>query len=77
MFSFLEKISTALNGLNEQVGKAVSWLTTLLVLLFVYDVFMRYLFNSTAVWIGELEWHLFALIFLLGGGYAFKNDRHV
>ena len=25
----------------------------------------------------ELEWHLFALIFLLGAGYAFKHDRHV
>jgi len=63
--------------LNELVGRAVSFLTFGLVLLFVYDVFMRYLFNSTAVWIGELEWHLFALIFLLAGGYAFKNDRHV
>ena len=77
MLSILEKISAVLSGLNEQVGRAVSWLTTLLVLLFVYDVFMRYLFNSTAVWIGELEWHLFALVFLLAGGYAFKNDRHV
>jgi TRAP-type mannitol/chloroaromatic compound transport system permease small subunit len=25
----------------------------------------------------ELEWHLFALLFLLGAGYALKHDRHV
>ena len=25
----------------------------------------------------ELEWHVFAAIFLLGAGYAFKHDRHV
>ena len=25
----------------------------------------------------ELEWHLFALIFLLGAGFAFKHDKHV
>jgi len=25
----------------------------------------------------ELEWHLFALVFLIGAGYAFKHDRHV
>ena len=41
------------------------------------DVIRRYLFNQTAVWITELEWHLFALIFLIGAGYALKHDKHV
>ena len=66
-----------ISKLNEWVGRAVSWLTFVLVLLVVVDVTLRYLFNSTAVWIGELEWHLFALIFLLGAGYALRHDRHV
>ena len=69
--------SMFLKNLNEYIGRAVSWLTFILVILVVYDVLMRYLFNSTAVWIGELEWHLFALLFLLGAGYALKHDRHV
>ena len=41
------------------------------------DVFTRYLLSDSAAWIMELEWHLFAVIFLLGAGYAFKHDRHV
>jgi len=54
-----------------------AWLTTVLVLLMCYDVFMRYTFDSSKAWILELEWHFFALIFLLGTSYALKEDKHV
>ena len=53
------------------------WLTTALVLLIFVDVILRYLFSSTSAWVIELEWHLFALIFLLGAGYALHKDQHV
>jgi TRAP-type mannitol/chloroaromatic compound transport system permease small subunit len=66
-----------INQLNEHVGRAVAWLTAALVLLICYDVFSRYALSHTAAWTMELEWHLFALIFLLGAGYAFRHDRHV
>jgi len=62
---------------NEWVGNLASWLTLTLVILIVYDVVMRYLFNKSSVAIYELEWHLFALIFLLGAAFALKHDRHV
>ncbi len=77
MQAFLKRVARLLNQINEAVGKSVSWLTTALVLIICIDVFLRYLFGKTSVWIGELQWHLFALIFLLGAGYAFKHDRHV
>ena len=66
-----------LREINEWIGVNVSWLTTALVLLICYDVAMRYLFSNTAAWVGELEWHLFAIVFLLGAGYTFKHDQHV
>ena len=66
-----------LREINEWIGTNVSWLTTALVLLICYDVAMRYLFSNTAAWVGELEWHLFAIVFLLGAGYTFKHDQHV
>ena len=75
--SLLLKLSKWINALNEQVGRAAAWFTTLLVLLVCFDVITRYLYNDTAAWIMELEWHFFALIFLLGSGYALKHDRHV
>jgi TRAP-type mannitol/chloroaromatic compound transport system permease small subunit len=46
-------------------------------LLICFNVAQRYLFNHSEAWRTELEWHLFALIFLLGAGYALKHDKHV
>lgn len=73
----LQKIADFINHINEKVGRAASWLTTVLVLLVVIDVIFRYLFNTSKAWTIEMEWHLFALIFLFGSGYALKYDRHV
>ena len=42
-----------------------------------YDVIVRYLFDSSSVALQELEWHIFAIIFLLAAGYTLKIDEHV
>lgn len=70
LISFIDK-------LNEVVGRVVSWCTVLLALLIVGDVLRRTIFKTASVWIMELQWHLFALVFLLGAGFALKHDRHV
>lgn len=77
MIAFLKFIIRFANAINERVGKTVSWLTLFLVFLVCIDVGRRYLLNRASIWGMELEWHLFAAIFLLGAGYAFKHDRHV
>lgn len=41
------------------------------------DVILRYLFSNTKTWIIELEWHLFALIFLIGAAITYQKDEHV
>ncbi len=64
-------------AVNRAVGKVLGWLAGLLVLLFCFDVVARYVFNFSSPAIFELEWHLFATIFLLGAGYTLLNDRHV
>ncbi|HEC58097.1 hypothetical protein LCGC14_0922860 [marine sediment metagenome] len=67
----------AIDTFIEWTGKATSWLVVGLVLLICYDVAMRYLFQQGSVALQELEWHLFALIFLLGSAYTLKHDEHV
>jgi len=71
------KVSHLLSQINEKVGRVTSWITATLMLLICFNVTMRYLFNNSEAWRTELEWHLFALIFLLGAGYALKHDKHV
>ncbi len=74
---FVRKCVGAIDALNEKVGQGVSWLTTVLVLVVVFDVFTRYVLNASMVAVQELEWHLFAVIFLLGAAYTLKHDKHV
>ena len=66
-----------IDGLNEYIGIFVSWLTTLMVLVVFYDTVMRYAFKKGNVAIQELEWHLFAVVFLIGAAYALKQGVHV
>lgn len=66
-----------IDQISDRVGWAVSWLTLLMVVITAYDVIMRYIFNITFVFIQELEWYLFSLVFLLAAGYALRYDAHV
>jgi TRAP-type mannitol/chloroaromatic compound transport system permease small subunit len=66
-----------IDGLNEKVGYFTAWLTTLLVLVVCYDVFTRYVLNSSKVAVQELEWHIFSVIFLIGAAYTLLKDKHV
>lgn len=75
--SFARRYVGFADALNEKVGFGVSWLTSLLVLVVCYDVFTRYLLKNSIVAVQELEWHLFAVIFLVGAAYTLKHNRHV
>ena len=74
---FLSNIARGIDILNEWVGRGVSWVTLGLVLTVFIDVVMRYLLNTSYVFTQELEWHLFAFIFLIGAGYTLLHDGHV
>ncbi len=70
-------IISGIDTLTEWVGRLASWLILALVLLICYDVTMRYAFQQGSIALQELEWHLFALIFLLGAAYTHKHNGHV
>lgn len=74
---FFTKVYRSIDALNEWVGRAVSWVTFLLVLVVFADVVMRYLFKTSFVFTQELEWQLFSFIFLVGAGYTLLHDGHV
>ncbi|WP_420317511.1 TRAP transporter small permease subunit [Ekhidna sp.] len=63
--------------MNKAIGKAVSWLTLILVLVIVVDVILRYTLSITSAASFEMEWHLFAAIFLIGAAYTLSEDKHI
>ena len=75
--SFLEKFVRLIDGLSDKIGYLVGWLTTLMVLTVFYDTVMRYAFHEGNVALQELEWHLFAIVFLIGAAYTLKEGGHV
>ena len=65
----------------RRVTLACGWLACLAMVLLLlnvfYDVIMRYAFNDVSIGMQEMEWHLFAIVFLLGTPYAMQKDGHV
>jgi len=63
------------------VSKACGWIASvafvLMMLNVFYDVVARYVFNEVSIGMQEMEWHLYAVIFLMGIPYAMRTDGHV
>ncbi len=77
IISFLGMLCRGIDTLNEWIGRGVAWATFLVVIVVFTDVVMRYAFKTSFVFTQELEWHLFAFIFLMGAGYTLLKDGHV
>jgi len=52
-------------------------MTTVLVIIISLDVFLRKAFKLSKPWVLDLEWEIFAAIFLIGMSYTLKYDKHV
>jgi len=73
----LLRLSGLIDALTERVGQAARWLILLTALISAGNATARYAFNlSSNAWL-EVQWYLFAAVFLLCAGYALKHDQHV
>jgi len=66
-----------LEKIIKRIGDSCSWLSFILVILISLDVFLRYIFNFSSASLYELEWHMFAIIFLIGSSLTLQRDEHV
>jgi len=73
----LLRLEQVINGFSDLLGKIAGVLLVLLLFNVFYDVIMRYMFNDVSIGMQELEWHLYATIFLLGVSYTLRHDGHV
>jgi TRAP-type mannitol/chloroaromatic compound transport system permease small subunit len=70
-------ISRAIDALNERVGRIVLWFVLVMVLVSAGNAVSRYLFNISSNAFLELQWYLFALVFLLCAGYTLLHNEHI
>lgn len=70
-------ISRAIDALNERIGRVILWLVLAMVLVSSGNAVSRYLLNASSnAWL-ELQWYLFAVVFLLCAGYALLHNEHI
>jgi TRAP-type mannitol/chloroaromatic compound transport system permease small subunit len=70
-------LSRSIDRLNEFIGKWVSWLILLAVLVSAGNAIIRKAFNmSSNAWL-ELQWYLFGAAFLLATAYTLRQNEHI
>lgn len=70
-------ISKVIDRVNEFIGKAVSWLILVSILISAGNAVIRKMFNeSSNAWL-ELQWYLFGAAFLLAAAYTLKQNEHI
>lgn len=71
------KLSALIDALNERVGQTVYWLVLVMALISAGNAVVRYVFNySSNAWL-EVQWYLFATVFLLCAGYTLLRNEHI
>lgn len=75
--NLLHKFEQAINRLSGAFGWLAGWLCVAMIGVVFSDVVARYVFASGSIAMQELEWHLFAAIFLLGAAYTMRENANV
>jgi len=66
-----------LDWICEKSGVFVALWTVNAVVIYAYEVLMRYLFNMPTIWVHESSYLLFGMQYLLAGGFAMLHGSHV
>ena len=66
-----------IDNFTEFIGKTISWLTLLMVVLTFIIVVMRYGFNFGSIAMQESVIYCHGLVFMLGAAYTLKANGHV
>ncbi len=73
----LLKFAALIDGINERVGKAATWLVLIVVVISAGNAVMRYGINWSSNGLLEIQWYMFSGIFLLCAGYVFLKNEHI
>lgn len=73
----MRKFCRIIDAVSERVGKGISFLVILMVLLLVYEVIMRYAFNNPTVFAHETSLFLYGSTGMLAGAWVLRHDGHV
>ena len=74
---FLLQASRWIDKLSEFVGRWVAWLILAAVVISAGNAIVRKAFDQSSNGLLEIQWYLFAAVFLLAAGYTLLRQEHV
>ncbi len=75
--SFLLQLSRLIDRFSEFIGRWVAWLVLVAVLISAINAIIRKAFGTSSNAFLEIQWYLFAAVFLLAAGYTLLRQEHV
>lgn len=73
----MSKLTRTIDAINEWLGRIIAVLILPSISIALYEVVMRYVFDSPTIWVSESIQILFGFYFLLGGSYTLLHRGHV
>ena len=73
----MQRVLRAIDSISERVGSAARWLVVVLVIVTVYDVVARYVFDAPTIWGYQASTMLGGGIILAGWAYCQLHGSHV
>jgi TRAP-type mannitol/chloroaromatic compound transport system permease small subunit len=73
----MKRFLKTIDRISEQSGKAVSFLIVFLVFVILYEIVVRYLFNSPTIWAHEIAQMIYGAYVILLGAYVLQRRGHV
>ena len=73
----LLSLSRLIDKISTGVGKFTMWLILATTLISAGNAIVRKMFNVSSNGLLEIQWYLFAAVFLLGASYGFLKNSHV
>ena len=73
----LLSLSRLIDSFSERLGKLVSWLILAAVLVSTLNALVRYTFDYSSNAFLEMQWYLFAAVFLFGAAWTLKRNEHI
>lgn len=70
-------LSGLIDRVNDRIGQLIRWFVLAAVLISAVNAIVRKAFNISSNAFLEVQWYLFAAVFMLGAGYAFLRNVHV
>ena len=73
----MRKILHIIDSINERVGSISSWLVLVLIIVILYEVISRYVFNKPTTWGFDTFRMISGAIIVFGWAYTQRHNSHI